>query len=397
MRILQCLRANLDKGMTRGCGKLLVEFIDVVVLGCSQLGKPIWARQFTQLLQYRQPRHQDPNHRRGRALLSSKMLQMKPACHAARSGNFEVVRHKVLFSHYRVLSAAARLNFVMVALGHCEVIVSQVTVSHFSSVTATIAVVPTTSTLWSSSTTSIASASRPTSTFAGNSKRGIPYNDPAFLNAFSSDATSWAYNWDSITDEIPSHLEFVPTLWSSSPDHTTQWSANVLEAMSYGSSNLLSFNEPDRCTPGISACTTPSEAAAAYLTYLQPFNNLANLGAPSISNADTGLPWLRQFLALCSNCSIDFVSVHWYDSASNFAYFVNYMEEVREVAAGRDIWITEFEGYGSVDDQIAFLEAAVEWLNGEDSFVRYAWAGAFVGSLVEANGDLTELGEVYNA
>ena len=74
-----------------------------------------------------------------------------------------------------------------------------------------------------------------------------------------------------------------------------------------------------------------------------PFANRASLGAPAVSNGAGGLPWLRDFLSACASlgCRIDFVPVHWYDSATNIAYFQNYLNEAHDAAGGRQIWLTE--------------------------------------------------------
>jgi hypothetical protein len=38
-----------------------------------------------------------------------------------------------------------------------------------------------------------------------------------------------------------------------------------------------------------------------------------------------GLAWLDSFFAACSGCQIDAVAIHIYDSATNIAYFKNYI------------------------------------------------------------------------
>jgi hypothetical protein len=74
---------------------------------------------------------------------------------------------------------------------------------------------------------------------------------------------------------------------------------------------------------------------------MMPFAKRASLGAPAVTNGPNGLPWLRQFLSLCTGCKIDFLPIHWYDAADNAAYFYWYLNQIRVAGANRDVWITE--------------------------------------------------------
>jgi hypothetical protein len=55
--------------------------------------------------------------------------------------------------------------------------------------------------------------------------------------------------------------------------------------------------------------------------------NRAKLVSPAVTNgaAPMGLAWLDSFFAACSGCQIDAVAIHIYDSATNIAYFKNYI------------------------------------------------------------------------
>lgn len=99
----------------------------------------------------------------------------------------------------------------------------------------------------------------------------------------------------------------------------------------------------------------PQRAVAAYRKYIMPFAGRAALGAPAVTNGPGGLPWLREFLRLCAGCQIDFVPVHWYDAWDNDAYFRDYISAAHDAAGGRQIWITEFNARGTIDQQAAFL------------------------------------------
>lgn len=137
-----------------------------------------------------------------------------------------------------------------------------------------------------------------------------------------------------------SNLEYVPMLWSNGTDHTVGWTTNVATAKNHGSTHLLAFNEPDGCGGG-QACMTPQAAVEAYMKWMMPYASSFSLGAPAVTNGPTGVPWLKSFISLCTGCKIDFVPMHWYDSATNVAYFKNYMADATVAAGNRPLWITE--------------------------------------------------------
>lgn len=99
------------------------------------------------------------------------------------------------------------------------------------------------------------------------------------------------------------------------------------------------------------ACMDPASAAAAYKQYMMPYASTFSLGAPVVTNGPTGLPWLQEFIALCTGCQIDFVPIHWYDSATNEPYFYNYMPSMYAAGGNRPLWITEvwiIHGFGGI-------------------------------------------------
>lgn len=87
---------------------------------------------------------------------------------------------------------------------------------------------------------------------------------------------------------------------------------------------------------------SPQAAADADRAYVMPFAGRGIwLGAPAVSNGVGGLPWLRDLLGRCGDCKIDFVPIYWYASATNIAYFQNYVSDAHDAAGGRNIRITE--------------------------------------------------------
>ncbi|KUJ24693.1 uncharacterized protein LY89DRAFT_548228, partial [Mollisia scopiformis] len=231
-------------------------------------------------------------------------------------------------------------------------------------------------------------------------KRGLAYKSAKYVQNFQAPGSqvSWAYNWASDMDPTyPSYLEFVPMLWGNSTGHTSSWVSNVNKALARGSSHLLAFNEPDNCGGG--ACMTPQSAVDAYRTYMNPFAGKAYLGAPAVSNGPTGLPWLTQFLELCTGCHIDFVPIHWYDKATNEAYFKSYIGQAVAVAESLRLSITEFNGAGTEAQQEAFLTTVLPWLDSQTYILQYAWfwcdPTSKMGALVDSSANPTKLGNVY--
>lgn len=228
-------------------------------------------------------------------------------------------------------------------------------------------------------------------------KRGLPFNDETLIVNFNGGGSqvNWAYNWDSqMNDPFPDYLEFIPMLWSAEEDHTSVWFDNAQIALDAGSGHLLAFNEPDN--PAQSNMD-PGYAAQMYMQYMMPFVGKAALGAPAVCNGPAGITWITSFLSACESlgCQIDFVPFHWYDDASNVQYFYDYFGDAMKAAQGRQVWITEFEAYGSPQDQINFMNTILPWLDQEDQIYRYAWFGAQAGSLVNTDASLTNVGGMY--
>ncbi|KAK0114834.1 hypothetical protein ONS96_013317 [Cadophora gregata f. sp. sojae] len=231
-------------------------------------------------------------------------------------------------------------------------------------------------------------------------KRGHLFHNTDYLQKWggAGSQVSWAYNWDSsMPSSFPKNLEYVPMLWSNGADHTRQWVTNANAAIARGSYHLLSFNEPDRCASG-GSCMSPKDAANAYRTFMVPFAGRAYLGAPAVTNGPSGMKWLKEFLSLCTGCHIDFVPIHWYDSATNVGYFKNYIADAHAVA-GHDLWITEFNGSGSSAEKESFLRTVIPWLDAQSYITRYSWfwcdAKSTLGAIVDKKGNPTSLGIVY--
>ena len=55
-----------------------------------------------------------------------------------------------------------------------------------------------------------------------------------------------------------------------------------------------------------------SDAASIWQQSIQPLKAFGvRLGGPAVAAPGTGIPWLIDFFAACSNCTIDFLPIHW--------------------------------------------------------------------------------------
>jgi hypothetical protein len=182
-------------------------------------------------------------------------------------------------------------------------------------------------------------------------------------------------------------------LWNNDAGRIASWNANANAAIASGTSHLFSFNEPDLSSQANMAV---SVAAQAYMDYMQPFAGKVKLGAPAVTNGggSTGLTYLSNFFAACQGCTIDFIVVHWYDSATNFAYFKGHVEQAYQTGGNRPVWITEFAASGTPDEQNAFLEVVIPWLDAQPYVERYAYFMCEDGVLVSGNGPST-LGSTF--
>lgn len=168
------------------------------------------------------------------------------------------------------------------------------------------------------------------------------------------------------------HLTPTPRI---NTDISSQLTANFNDAIAKGVTQFMSFNEPDGCYSG-QACMSAQAAVDAYKKYMMPLRSRGvQIGAPAITNGPNGVPWLKNFLQLCTGCVFDFQPIHWYDEASNVAYFKNYISDMMKMIPNRRIWITEvctfktagfswcillnvvqFHGQGTTAEQTTFLK-----------------------------------------
>ncbi|BGP31233.1 hypothetical protein JCM10296v2_002997 [Rhodotorula toruloides] len=264
----------------------------------------------------------------------------------------------------------------------------------------------------SSSMSSTGSASSPTKAASTNlktCKKGTGYNDVKLTLQLN---LCWAYNWASTAGgPLGDGVMYVPMLWGKTDQYTKDWDKNARGAIAAGATHVFGFNEPDLAEQ---SNISPKDAADAWKQHIQPLAGLAKLVSPGVTNgvktatgAPMGVAWLKEFMAACDRCTIDAVALsghffelqlHWYDAASNTAYFTSYLEQAYKNLS-KPIWLTEFMGTGSPTDQATFLKFADPWLEKQTFIEKYGAFGDFasnpVAVFVDKDGTPNDLGKVY--
>lgn len=96
-----------------------------------------------------------------------------------------------------------------------------------------------------------------------------------------------------------------------------------------------------------------------------------------------GLGWLQSFLDSCGGeCAVDCLNVHWYDAASNSAYFKQHVQQAIDMAGGKPVFVSEFGATGSDEEISAFLEEVMAWMDGNKDVAGYAYFMVKDGDLV---------------
>ena len=134
--------------------------------------------------------------------------------------------------------------------------------------------------------------------------------------------------------------------------------------------------------------------ATAYKQYItDSFQGKAQLVSPSVTNgaAPMGLTYLQNFMNACTDCGIQAINIHWYDTSSNVDYFKSYVQQAHN-QFGLPVWITEF-GTTDGNDQ-AFLTEVLPWLDSQSYVQKYAYFMAKDGVLLSGS-SLSAAGNTY--
>ncbi|KAJ7095733.1 hypothetical protein B0H15DRAFT_68614 [Mycena belliarum] len=185
---------------------------------------------------------------------------------------------------------------------------------------------------------------------------------------------SWVYNWGLIPPDYlaSSGIEYMPMQWGAAGIENLAVTVKGL-----GSKTILTFNEPDFSEQSNINATY---AAQLWMQYIEPLKASGiRLGGPAVSSSTTGRPWLTDFMAACSQCTIDFIPIHWYGEGTGGFY--DYLYQVHGQFPNHTLWITEFAETSSNDSVVLnFMNETITALDGLDFVERYSWFGYFVSS-----------------
>ncbi|KAL2168942.1 hypothetical protein VTG60DRAFT_6712 [Thermothelomyces hinnuleus] len=260
------------------------------------------------------------------------------------------------------------------------------------------------------------------------SKRGLVFTPnvtiPADDKIWIGEPTTltWYYNYgpnpESVYQDVPpSEFEFVPMMWGApdSLDDTSFLSTvkSLINNKGINITNVLSFNEPDGLFEYGGSQIEPSAAAQLWVNNMIPLQEMGvHVGLPACTGGASGLPWLQNFLAECSelvsskdkqrNCTFDFVTIHWY---GNFEGLASHMGEYSAAFPNKTMWITEFNLNGQdLEATQSFYNMSTEYFDRLDFVERYSYFGAFRsnvsnvgpnGTMLSDNGSLTDIGAWY--
>jgi len=248
-----------------------------------------------------------------------------------------------------------------------------------------------------SSSASATSTSGTTSSGNG-SKKGVAFNDASLSQALAGKA-SHAYNWASSPGgTIASGMTYMPMLWGEKAVDT--WASDAAAAIASGSTHALGFNEPDLSSQ---SNMLPTDAAALYIKYMNPLSGQIKLGAPAVTNgAGTsplmGQDWLQAFFDACDGqCKVDFCPYHWYDSATNAAYFTSHQEDILSTCqkgGGSQVMVTEFAATGSLEQQQDFLNTVMPYMDAKEEVAAYFYFMTADGILLDGT-ELSALGQAF--
>lgn len=223
-------------------------------------------------------------------------------------------------------------------------------------------------------------------------KGGVAYETVNQVSPFIGQKNiGWCYNWNANPGNLGSGIEYIPTLWGLDNAHLGSWVDAGNAAIGKGATAVVGFNEPDHKEQ---ANLDVNTAASAYKQYITDnFSGKAKLVSPSVTNgpAPMGLDYLSRFMSACSDCGIEAINIHWYDSSSNVDYFKSYIQGAYDKFQ-KPVWLTEF-GTTDGNDQ-AFLAEVLPWLDSQPFVEKYAYFMAKEGVLL-SGGQLSAAGSTY--
>ena len=148
---------------------------------------------------------------------------------------------------------------------------------------------------------------------AGPGKRGLAYNDKTLASWSSlfngSQLVTYGSNGDVIRgDKLDASLSYVPTISVDKNLNNDNWNGTIPILTEGSTKAIFGSNEPDNANK---ANLTVAQAVTVHKKYLQPYYGYVQLGTPAVTNSG-GLAYLEEFVKACTDCSFNFVNVHFF-------------------------------------------------------------------------------------
>lgn len=226
--------------------------------------------------------------------------------------------------------------------------------------------------------------------------------DTDFLVEAFNDKPSikWVGNWYSAPPgNLSSNIDFVPQDYHFDDADFVTWNQNAKQAISEGQKYLLGFGEPET-DPGAQSPQGVQAAAEGWMKFMQPYSGQASLGSPAVLQNTNDFNWLSEFLDACDSlgCDIGFIAIHWMWEASQVESFKTAITNATTIANGKPVWVDNFSASGTNEEQQAFLNEVVPWMEANDGIERYAYVSPdrTTGTgFLNADGSISSLGTFY--
>ena len=214
-------------------------------------------------------------------------------------------------------------------------------------------------------------------------------------NYYSGAPSGWPSQWNK-TD-----VEFIPQMYGL--QSTNDWSRNADAAVQNGAKNFLSFGEPG--TPNDKLYQTPDGAAQFFMDQMQTYTKQGvTIGAPGCLGGPQDWQWDQAFLCKCQTlgCDIGFIAGHWFDAAApldqQVARAKGTIETYIAVARGKPVYMDNIWAKGTADEQIAFINELVPWLEQQSAIERYGWVPQDLSTgnaFTNAQGGVTNIAQAF--
>ncbi|KAJ9106746.1 hypothetical protein QFC19_003058 [Naganishia cerealis] len=160
---------------------------------------------------------------------------------------------------------------------------------------------------------------------------------PGYVGQYVGPTTGWYYNWGpqpcSKADALG--LKFAPMIWGPKDCNEQFWTSQ--KSWSSNVETVLFFNEPNEISQ---SNVSPQDAVQYWKDYMIPLQKQGyKVCHAAVTNAPSGIEWIKKFNELCPECKYDCIPIHWY--ATSTENFKEYLQSFKD-AFNVPLWVTEY-------------------------------------------------------